>query len=115
MKFKLDENIPFVLKGLIEKRGSHKIDSVFHEKLSGIDDKRLIQRCFKNNQVLITLDRDFINIMDSFYGIIILRLKMQEGKNAIKTLFEDFLNKISLENIIGKIIIVDPHQIRIRS
>ena len=106
--------IPFILKGLIEKRGSHKVDSVFHEKLTGIDDKRLIQRCYKNIQVLITLNRDFINIMDSFYGIVILRSKMQ-GKNAIKTLFEDFLNKFSLEDVIGKIIIVDPHQIRIRS
>ncbi|MBN1802744.1 MAG: hypothetical protein JW891_14635 [Candidatus Lokiarchaeota archaeon] len=36
MKFKLDENIPFILKGIIESTGNHEVDSVFHENITGI-------------------------------------------------------------------------------
>ena len=114
MKFKLDENTPFILKNIIEKTRNYKVDSVFHEKLTGIDDKNLNRKCFDNKQILITLDMDFVNITDPFYGIIILRPKTQ-GKKAVRTLFEDFLNSYNLKDVIGKIIIVEPNQIRIRT
>ncbi|TFG24106.1 MAG: hypothetical protein EU529_05270 [Promethearchaeota archaeon] len=114
MRFKLDENTPFILKNIIEKKGNYKVDSVFHEKLTGIDDKSLNHKCFDNKQILITLDTDFINITDPFYGIIVLRPKTQ-GKKAVKTLFEDFMIGYNLKDVIGKIIIVEPNQIRIRA
>ncbi len=41
MKFKLDENVPWILKKLIESIGQHEVDSVFHENIAGIDDKSL--------------------------------------------------------------------------
>jgi len=31
VKFKLDENVPWVLKNLIKSIGQHEVDSVFHE------------------------------------------------------------------------------------
>ncbi len=114
MKFKLDENVPWVLKNIIENIGQHKVDSVFHEKIVGIDDKSLIRKCFKEKRVLITLNSDFIDPTENFYGIIILRSKKQ-GKNAVKELFERFLNSYSLEKLEGKIIIIEFSQIRIRS
>jgi len=69
VKFKLDENMPFTLKRIIEKLGNHQVDSVYHEGLTGIDDKSLNQTCYKEKRVLITLDTDFMNISDPFYGI----------------------------------------------
>lgn len=114
MKFKLDENTPFILKGHIENVGDHQVDSVFHEKLTGIDDTSLNRKCFNNKQILITLDTDFINIMDPFFGIVILKPKTQ-GKNAVKSLFKKFLKSYPLKNVVGKIIIVEPNQVRIRS
>ena len=45
MKFKLDENMPWILKNLIENIGKHEVDSVFHENIAGIDDKSLIWKC----------------------------------------------------------------------
>ncbi len=113
MKFKLDENVPWILKNIIESVGQHEIDSVFHENIAGIDDKELNRRCFEENRVLITLNSDFINPLDNFYGIIIMRCKKQ-GKNAVKELFERFLKSYSLSESKGKIIIIEPNQIRIR-
>lgn len=54
MKFKLDENIPWILKKVIENVGDHEVDSVFHENITGIDDKSLNIKCFKEKRVLIT-------------------------------------------------------------
>ena len=66
---------------------------------------------------MITLDNDFSNqisySLDKIEGIIILRPKTQ-GKRAVKELFERFLEKYKLENIIGKRIIVHPEEIKIR-
>ncbi len=105
--------MPFTLKRVIEKLGNHQVDSVYHEKLTGIDDKSLNQICYKEKRILITLDSDFISIPDPFYGIIILRSKTQ-GKSAVSSLFEIFLDNFSLKAIVGKIIIIEPDLIRIR-
>jgi len=113
VKFKLDENIPWILKSVIESVGQHVVDSVFHEGITGIDDKKLNRRCFEENRVLITLNSDFINPTDEFYVIIIIRSKKQ-GKNDVKELFERFLKSYSLSESIGKILIIEHNQIRVR-
>ncbi len=113
MKFKLDENRPFILKKVIETLGNHEVDSVFHENITGISDKDLNSKCYLEKRVLITLDTDFINISDPFHGIIVLRPKTQ-GKNAVKDLFEIFIKNYPIEKSLGKILIIEPHQIRIR-
>ncbi|MBD3198082.1 MAG: hypothetical protein GF317_23730 [Candidatus Lokiarchaeota archaeon] len=114
MKFKIDENLPFILKKLIEKEGNFEVDSVYYEGLAGITDIRLLEVCFKEKRILITLDTDFITTDQSHYGIIILRSRKQ-GKNAIRALFTDFLNNFTLEESKKKITIIEPTQIRIRN
>lgn len=55
MQFKLDENIPFSLKKVIESFDKkHMVESVFHETLVGIDDQSLLKVCKKEERVLIT-------------------------------------------------------------
>ena len=118
MKFKLDENVPFTLKKVIESKGNHQVDSVFHQNLRGISDKELIKHCLKEKRILITLDNDFSNTTllpkGSYHGIIIMRSKTQ-GKKAVKDLFEKFLSNYSLNDAEDKIIIIEPNQIKIRS
>jgi len=113
VKFKIDENLPFVLKELIEGHGKHEVDSVYHENITGIDDKNLIVHCLKEQRVLITLDTDFMKIIDDNYGIIVLRSRTQ-GKKAVKAIFQNFLNNFNLEETKRKIIIVELNQIRVR-
>ena len=57
--FILYSELPFNLKRIIESEGNHQVDSVYHEKISGIDDKSLIEHCLKEKRILITLDQDF--------------------------------------------------------
>jgi len=114
VKFKLDENVPFTLKHVIESAGEHEVNSVFHEDLVGIDDKSLNLKCLNEKEILITLDTDFINISDPYYGIVIIRSKTK-GKHAVKAFFNRFINNFSLENVVGKIVIVEWNQIRIRT
>ena len=116
MKFKLDENIPWILKKVIESRGDHQVDSVYHENLSGIPDIELLIQCKKEQRILITLDQDFENNIlhekGTYYGIIILKQKTQ-GKQAVKDLFEKFLDRIQLVDVIMKKFIVEPKIIKI--
>ena len=117
MKFKLDENVPWILKLLIESKGTHQVDSVFHEKLTGTDDRELVKICKKEERILITQDNDFLNIDlfpdTSHHGIIMLKSKTQ-GKKAVKILFEKFMEQYPLENAKNKVIVIEPSQITIR-
>lgn len=77
MKFKLDENLPFSLKNIIESSGPHNVDSVLHEGLVGTDDRELIKHCYNEQRILITLDNDFIHSHipknQKIYGVIFLK------------------------------------------
>ncbi|MHA1213201.1 MAG: DUF5615 family PIN-like protein [Candidatus Heimdallarchaeota archaeon] len=117
MKVKLDENVPFSLKKIIESKGNHQVDSVFHEKKTGIDDHSLLKLCYQEQRILITLDVDFNNpIMhpkESIYGIIILRPSTQ-GKIAVNKLFANFMDSFDLEKVITKVLLVELGNITIR-
>jgi predicted nuclease of predicted toxin-antitoxin system len=118
VNFKLDENVPWVLKGFIEGIGDYKVDSVFHEQLTGIDDQKSAAHCLREKKSLITLDNDFANhylhLIESIFGAIILR-PISQGKKAVSVLFEQFFQSYSLEDAIGKVLIVEPTSIRIRA
>ena len=117
MKFKLDENIPFSLKKLIETKGDHQVDSVFHEQKTGIADQSLLKLYLEEQQILITLDTDFnnpiIHPLDSLHGIIILRPSTQ-GKVAVNKLITNFLGSYKLQDCANKVLLVEFDNIAIR-
>lgn len=117
MKFKIDENSPFSVKRILETMGDHQVDSVYHEKITGIKDGPLLTLCLKEKRILITLDTDFSNALlhprGTFYGIILLKSETQ-GKKVFISLFQDFLNQYPLEKVIDKAEIVEPHKILVR-
>ena len=84
MRFKIDENSPFSVKGILEFMGDHLVDSVYHERVTGIEDGDFLTLCLKEERILITLDTDFSNAVlhprDTFYGIILLRPETQGKK-----------------------------------
>jgi predicted nuclease of predicted toxin-antitoxin system len=117
MRFKLDENVPFTLKNLIESKGNHIVDSVHHEKLDGIKDPKLLDLCFQEERILITIDDDFSGLSLSkkhpFYGIILIK-SITQGKQVVKALFERFLIVFDIEGGKGKFITIEPAGIKIR-
>ncbi len=92
--------------------GDHQVDSTYHERKPGIEDGDLLTLCLNEKRILITLDTDFNNAFlhpqGTFYGIILLRPKTQGKKAFLK------LTKFPLDQVINKVIIVEPHQILVR-
>ena len=109
--------MPWVLKQLILSCGNHHVDTVFHQHHVGISDSELLTLCANEDRVIITLDTDFLSMPFlpglKFPGIIWLRSSTQ-GKHAVKDLFGQFLQNYRFDNIRGKIVVVEPHQVRIR-
>lgn len=118
MKFKIDENLPFSIKRIIENSGDHLVDSVYHEHLVGTEDKLLIQHCFTEKRVLITLETDFkkdeILKKQKIFGIILLRPETQ-GKKAVNLLINKLIENYNLNDLKDKILIVENSQIKIRT
>lgn len=60
MRFKLDECVDARLTRLFEAEG-HDAETVFSEKVAGIDDKGIYDLCRREKRTLITQDMDFSN------------------------------------------------------
>ena len=92
MRFKIDENAPFSVKKILESTGDHQVDSIYHEKKTGIEDGDLLTLCLNEKRVLITLDTDFSNAFlhprGTIYGIILLRPETQGKKSFLKLFLE---------------------------
>ncbi|HKZ43258.1 MAG TPA: DUF5615 family PIN-like protein [Candidatus Hodarchaeales archaeon] len=117
MKFKLDENLPFSLKKIIEKSRRHQVDSVFHEGIVGVTDSDLVLKCNDEKRIIVTLDSDFARVQTYHkgrpFGTVLLRPSTQ-GKAAVIELFKRFMEKYDLDRLAHRLVIVDSFQIRIR-
>jgi predicted nuclease of predicted toxin-antitoxin system len=61
LKFKVDENLPTEYAPILREAG-FEADTVSNEKLSGVGDSVLSERCRAEDRVLMTLDLDFANV-----------------------------------------------------
>ena len=112
MHFKLDENMPVQLEVFIKTAG-HSASTVFSEKISGIKDADLLQVCKEKNYAVVTLDADFTTAYNFPNGIVVLRLRSQGAKSAVRA-FEKLTKNFDLRQVANKIIIVEDQHIRIR-
>ena len=80
VRFKIDENSPFSVKKILESTGDHQVDSIYHEKKTGIKDGDLLSLCLNEKRILITLDIDFSNAFlhhqGTFYGLIVAQFRL---------------------------------------
>lgn len=61
MKFKLDENLPELVRESLSELG-RDAHTVAEEGLSGAQDEAVLQACIAEDRILITLDLDFSDI-----------------------------------------------------
>ncbi|MHA1911497.1 MAG: DUF5615 family PIN-like protein [Candidatus Kariarchaeaceae archaeon] len=105
MKFKLDENIPKIMKKILQDLGYLKVSTIQEEKKAGIDDMVLANLCEQEEKVLVTLDHDFLDINKfkptSKMGYIILE-PLSQGKKEVSELFYNFQEKYQLTKVKGK-------------
>jgi len=116
MLFKVDENLPVELAELLSYLG-HDAKTVNDERLQGVDDRVLLERCDNEKRTLVTLDIDFSDIRAypprDHEGIILLRVGNQ-SKGHVLEVFKRMLPLIAQEPIIGRLWVVEENRVRIR-
>ena len=117
MKFKIDENLPIEVAGLLRQTG-YDVATVLEQDLGGSSDADLANICQKERRVLVTLDISFGDIRAyppaEFYGLIVLRLKRQD-KPYVMHVFSRLIRMFSAEALENRLWIVEEDRIRIRT
>ena len=114
MKFLADENIAKSLVFEIRLK-NHDVIDLKENKLFGLSDKEVIALAKKENRILITHDKDFLDAFSfpksAHSGIIILRLKNIQPKRVVEAFKPVFDEKIitKLEN---SLVVIDEEKIR---
>ena len=116
MKLLLDENISCRTALFLSDLG-HDALHVRDAGLNGASDDAVIGYARKHGYVLITVDRDFGNILDytpgTHPGIIRLKIRYMPA-GTVNTLLRDLFEKVAFEEISGNLVIVEEGRYRIR-
>ena len=117
MKFKIDENMPLEVVGLLRNAG-YDSATVPEQNLSGTSDASLAAICREERRILVTLDNDFADIRtyppDKFSGIMVMRLNRQDKFHVLEV-FGHSMRLFPKEPIERHLWIVEENRIRIRS
>jgi len=117
MKFKLDENLGALGRGLLEADG-HDVMTVAEQKLSGSTDDQLYQVCRDEARILITLDHDFGHMLrfppEATAGIVILESPGRLNPTAIIARMAELAALLRVRAIDRELWIVEPGRVRIR-
>ncbi len=116
MRVKLDENLGTRAQKLLRDRG-FDVATVVSQGLAGTSDDELVAVCRAESRVLITLDRDFSNILryppERFSGIVVLRLPGPLTLESIAHALERVARAAEVEDPTGRLWIADATQIRV--
>ena len=116
MRFKLDENLPELVREALSELG-HDAHTVAEEGLSGAHDDTVLEACVAEDRVLITLDLDFSDIRayppGSYPGIWVLRPPTQAFK-VIAALVRAGVQLSAVERVKGQLWVIDERRVRIR-
>ena len=113
MKFKIDENLSKQAAEILREKG-YDTYTVNDEKLSGIEDDKLIEICRKEKRCLITADLDFADIIsyppDKYLGIVVIRHPKMIKRFQLR-LINNFIEFLPKQKLKGKLWIVEADKI----
>ncbi len=116
MRFKVDENLPNEVARLLAEAG-HDASTVLEEGIGGAPDEEIAWRCLDEERALITLDVGFADIRlyppEKYLGLVVLRLERQD-KGHVLHVISRMLGALDIEDLRGRLWIVDEKRIRIR-
>jgi predicted nuclease of predicted toxin-antitoxin system len=116
MKLKIDENLHADATALMRRHG-HDALTVHDQGLRGGADCDIAAVCRQEERAMVTLDLDFSDIRvyppEDYHGIIVLRLNDQ-SRTATLTVLSRIIPMFDTESPVGRLWIVDEHQVRIR-
>jgi len=115
VKIKLDECLDARLADILQQAG-HDASTVGEQGLLGITDEVLYDHCIDEASILLSLDRDFSNVIhyppEATSGIVVLR-----GPNdlfsTMRILVETLARALINDQPVGKLWIVEPGRLRI--
>lgn len=112
MKFLTDENVAVSVVDFLRTKG-FDVKDIKEEFLHGIPDKDIFDIAQKEKRIIITHDRDFIEIVKDyrkdFEGIILIRCKIQNPENVSEALGR-LLNAKSIFRVKNSLIILNEEQ-----
>lgn len=116
MKLKLDENIGRRGLELLRSAG-HDVMTVREQSLQGTKDEALFQICAAEGRALVTLDRDFGQVLrfppEKSAGVVILDTGPRATPQGLLDRMHDFLATLAAQPLDGKLWIVEPGRVRI--
>lgn len=117
MKFKLDENVPPIVKELLDSLDDVEVEDVHDELLSGATDHTLARICKAEDRILITLDMDFskplLHPIKTLHGVVIIHLYFPSLRKN-EAVFKKFLKNYKLGNLPGNVLIIEEDKIILR-
>jgi predicted nuclease of predicted toxin-antitoxin system len=116
VKFKLDENLSRAAGYLIRAAG-HDVVTAVEQGLRGAADERIFEVCKGERRTLITLDRDFGQVLRyppaAGAGIVVLELGPRATHAGLLDRVRELLTFLRTQSPDGSLWIVEPGRIRI--
>ncbi|MCB9867898.1 MAG: DUF5615 family PIN-like protein [Phycisphaerales bacterium] len=116
MLIKLDENLPYKLKEILEQRG-HTVHTLTDEHLVGEPDDRVWAGAQSDGALLITQDLDFSDIRKfepgAHHGIVLLRLR-EPGRSAMIERIGSVAQSFDITSWAGCLVVITDYKVRVR-
>jgi predicted nuclease of predicted toxin-antitoxin system len=116
MKIKLDENLGSIGVSLLESEG-HDVKTIAEQRMSGATDEQVYETCRDESRVLVTLDRDFGQILrfppEPTAGIVVLECKGRLSPAMILARLTELAALLTSRPIDHELWIIEPGRVRI--
>jgi predicted nuclease of predicted toxin-antitoxin system len=116
VKLKLDENLSRRAADLLRAAG-HDVLTVADQGLGGITDERLFEVCVGETRALITLDRDFGQVLrfppEASAGIVVIEIGPQATHTALLNRMRDLVSVLRSRSPNRQLWVVEPRRMRI--
>jgi predicted nuclease of predicted toxin-antitoxin system len=116
MKLKLDENLGELGREMLTAQG-HDVSTVAMQRMSGSPDVTLYETCRLESRALITLDRDFGEVLrfppEDSAGVAVLDCRGRLSPSTILARINELALVLAIQSISGQLWIVEPGRVRV--